>query len=312
VSIEEDLELVDAVLYADAFDCAVTFDEVWRYSRASVTRTRLLDCLNQLTTKQLLGERAGLYFLAGREHLADLREERRNRAQRLKRRARYVARLLQHAPFVRGILLTGSVAADNAEEDADLDVMVIVADGRIGMVFLLFATLSRLSSRRVLCPNYYVSEGNLSIPKSDHYIARELVQAEPLTHESAILLDANPWALKELPNASPATGQLKTSRGGRLLQRAFEFPFRGKFGVRCERKAREIAGLRLRAHHGKFQRNVPEDVQRGLERGVELRFHGAPRVNECLKRYEKNRAELELRIREAARAESDLSGLARR
>jgi predicted nucleotidyltransferase len=312
VSVEEDLALIDAVLYADAFDCAVTFDEVWRYSRAPVARTQLLDRLDQLAMKKLLGERDGLYFLAGREHLADLREERRNRAQRLKRRARHVARLLQHAPFVRGILLTGSVAADNAEENADLDVMVIVAEGRIGIVFLLLATLSRLSSRRVLCPNYYVSEANLTIPKADHYIARELVQAEPLSLESATLLDANPWALKELPNASPVTRPVKTLRGGKFVQRAFEFLLRGKFGTRCERKAREIAVLRLRAHHGKFHRDVPEDVQRGLERGVELRFHGAPRVDNCLKRYEQNRTELGIRIREASRAVPTSSGLARR
>lgn len=312
MSVEEDLDLIDAVLYADAFDCAVTFDEVWRYSRRRVARAQLLDCLDQLTTKRLLGERDGLYFLAGREHLADLREERRNRAQKLKRRARYVARLLQHAPFVRGILLTGSVAADNAEEDADLDVMVIVADGRIGLAFLLLATLSRLSSRRVLCPNYYVSEVNLSIRKTDHYIARELVQAEPLTHESTILLNANPWVLKELPNAFPVTHPVKTLRGGKLLQRIFEFLFRGKFGARCERKAREIATRRLQAHHSKFHRNVPEDVQRGLQRGVELRFHGAPRVDDCLQRYEENRTDLGLRIREAGRAESASSRFAQR
>jgi len=155
-------------------------------------------------------------------------------------------------------------------------------------------------------------EANLSMPKTDHYIARELVQAEPLTHESARLLDANPWVLKELPNASSVARPVKALWGGKLLQRIFEYHFRGKFGARCERKAREIAALRLRTHHGKFDRHVPEDVQRGLERGVELRFHGAPRVNDCLERYEKNRTDLRLRLRETGRAESASSGFARR
>ena len=81
--------------------------------------------------------------MAGREELADQRRTRRERGLRLKRRARLVARLLQYTLFVRGIVLTGSVAADDAEGGADADMLVIVARGRIALAFVTLGTLSR-------------------------------------------------------------------------------------------------------------------------------------------------------------------------
>jgi len=302
MSAEEDLELIDAIIYGDAFDCAVTFDEIWRYSRVRATRAQMLECLGRLTLRNLIGERGGLYFLAGREPLADRRNERRNRAQRLRKRARNVSRFLQHAPFVRGILLTGSVAADDAEKDADVDILVIVAEGRIALAFLVLAPLSRVVSRRIFCPNYYLSQSHLSVPRHDRYVARELLQAQPLTHRADALLAANPWAQEQLPNACPTTHPLQLSPGGTILQRILEFPFGRRLGAVCEQKARRIVTSRLLAHYGSFLVQVPDDVQQRFELGIELRFHGAPRVNHCLERYQRTRAELARRLEEASQS----------
>src|SRR5207302_2361686 len=35
---DERLDLLDALVYGDAFDCAVTLDELWRYSRVAIGR----------------------------------------------------------------------------------------------------------------------------------------------------------------------------------------------------------------------------------------------------------------------------------
>jgi predicted nucleotidyltransferase len=304
VSFEDDLELIDAVTYGDAFDCAVAFDEVWRYSRVKISRARLRERVRQLALEGLLGEREGLYFLAGREHLVYRRDARLNRALRLKKRARLVSCFLQHAPFVRGIVLTGSVAADDAEENADVDVLMIVAKGRIGLSFLLLATLSRVFSRRVFCPNYYVSEAHLSFPNHDRYIAREIAQAELLTSGAGALHGANSWVEEHLPNSSPTGRPVKLLPGGALMQRIFELPFEGRFGSWCEQKACTIVKNRLSAHYGSHRAKVPEDVQRRFELGIELRFHGAPRVNKSMERYEESRRKLADCMRGAGRTES--------
>src|SRR5206468_7905836 len=99
----------------------------------------------------LVAARDGLYCLAGREELLARRPERLRNAACLERRARRVARILRHFPFVRGLALTGSAAAGDAGADDDVDLLVTVAEGRPGTVFVLPGPLSRLPARRLVC-----------------------------------------------------------------------------------------------------------------------------------------------------------------
>src|SRR2546423_1662260 len=172
---DERLDLIDGVVYADLFDCAATADEVWRYCRRPVPRAELLDRLRTdpgLTA--VIRERDRPYCLRGREALLGTRVGRRRRALVLRRRARRVARVLQHAPFVRGLLLTGSAAAADAGPDADLDLLIIVAPRRLATSFLLLGSLARLLGRSVLCPNQYRTEDHLALEPGDVYVAHEL------------------------------------------------------------------------------------------------------------------------------------------
>src|SRR5207244_8530405 len=106
--------------------------------------------------------------------------DRIRRSLRLERRARRVARVLRHVPFVRGLVLTGSVSADDASEHADIDLLIIVAQDRLGTAFLVLGPTSRLLGRRLFCPNWYVREGCLDIVPRSPYIAREFAQARSL------------------------------------------------------------------------------------------------------------------------------------
>ena len=160
------VDLVDAVLYADVFDCAAAEDDVWRYSRASLARAELRERLAELDG--LVHRRDGFVCLAGREELLAEAPARRRRATRLHRRACRVARVLQHAPFVRGLLLTGSAAAGEAGPGADPDLLVLVAPGRLGTAFALLGPLARVTGGRVLCPNHYRSVAHLHARAARH------------------------------------------------------------------------------------------------------------------------------------------------
>ena len=282
------LDLVDAVVYGDVFDCAVTLDEVWRYSRRRIGREELRERLSEdPRVGAVVCERAGLYCLAGREQLVERRAAAEERALRLQRRAHRVARFLRHAPFVRGLLLTGSAAAGAARPGADVDLLVIVEDGRLSVVFALLGPLSRLASRRLFCPNHYLSTAHLELGRRDLYVARELVQARPLAGRGADLLAANDWVRALLPNAEASGESLPA--GGRL-QRALELPLRGRRGDRLERRLRRLALSRLAAHHRHWDRDLPTEAVRRLEAGAELRFHGEPATQSALRRYEERRA----------------------
>jgi predicted nucleotidyltransferase len=273
-----DLDAIDAVLYGDVFDCAVTLDEAWRYARVAIDRDELA---RRLRDDPLVAERDGLYCLVGREELLARRPERIRNAARLERRARRVARVLQHFPFVRGLALTGSAAAGDAASGDDVDLLVTVAEGRIGTAFVLLGSLSRLLGRRLFCPNYYACEGRLGLGPANLYLARELAQARPLAGDGAVLWRANRWLEETFPNAEPP---VDGEPAGSRTQRALEV----LVGGRVEPWARRLARQRLQAHYGA----VPADVADAFAAGVALRFHGSGVAAQTLERHRARRVEL--------------------
>ena len=296
--IERALDLIDAVVYADLFDCAVTAEELWRFSRVAIGPDELHEELGDSRWKDVLTERDGYYCLTGREHLLDRRPERRGRARRLLERAKGVVGWLQYAPFVRGALVTGSVAADDAEPDADIDLLVLVAPERIGLVFLLMGSLSSATSRKFFCPNYYLSADRLGIARHTHYVAREIAQATSLVEPASCLRDANPWVLDQLPNATVRANPARKRSVLGALQRFLEAPLRGRLGDRLESKARDIALKRLQHHHGLAGRPVPDRVVSNLNEGIELRFHESQRLDAVDEKYRTLRREIARRLEE--------------
>ena len=299
----EHLDLLDALIYGDVFNCAVTLDELWQYARVAIDRYQLrLRLRDDPVLRRIVVERNGLYCLHDRVALLDERPGRILRARRLQRRAFVVARMLRHLPFVRGLLLTGSASADDATEGADIDLLVIVAAGRIGTAFLLLGSLSRLLGRWLFCPNLYMREDGLGMAPGSLYIARELAQARNLIGNAYALRASNPWITELFPNATapPALEPgLKTSTS---LQRLLEAPLRGILGNRLERRARRVAAARLLAHFSGFGQEVTADVAARFEAGVALGFHGYLYEQTTLKAHAARRAQLLDRLDQARTA----------
>ena len=300
---DERLALVDALIYADVFGCALTLDELRRYARAPIERDALRRRLREdHVLSEVVHEHEGLYYLSDRPALPGQRPERTRRAARLQRRARRVARVMRHVPFVRGLALTGSLAAGDARDGADVDLLVIVAPGRLATAFAMLAPVSRALGRRLFCPNYYLCADHLAMPAGSLYVARELVQCRPLAGDAVRLRAANPWVAAVFPNSGAGDdGSAVAGRGG-LLQRALERPVRGRPGDAVERAAARLARARLDAHHRRFGEPVPAEVERSFAAGIALRFHGAHAGEATLERYAARRAEVAERLRASAEA----------
>lgn len=291
---EERLLLIDAVVYGDAFDCAVTFDELWRFSRVKIGRRALERRLrSDESLRSLVAEHDGYYCLRERRELLELRPERLQRAEELRRRARRVARIVRFVPFVRGLALTGSAAAGDARARADVDLLVVVAPNRLATVFLILGAASRLLGRRLFCPNYYAAAGRLAMDSTNPYVARELAQSRSLGAGAAMLWEDNPWLRDVFPNLElPDEQAPRAPRTQRLL----ELPLRGRLGDRLERRARHVARARLRAHHATFGESVPLDVAQSFDAGSSLRFHACGIDASAVTRYEARRAAIAERL----------------
>jgi hypothetical protein len=280
------LAILDGLIYGDIFDCAVTLTELRRYARLPIGGEALRRRLREDgSLKQIVLERDGFYCFADRPSLIAQRPQKIRRARRLQRRARVVARALRALPFVRGVVLTGSVAADHAADDADVDLMLTVARTRLGTVFLMLGLASRALGRRVFCPNYYICESSPARSPASLYIARELAQARVLVGDGSFLQKSRSWLVDVFPNAAWAPVPSGIQAEGESLQRLLEIPLNGALGERLEQVGRRVALRRLDLHHRRRGEDVPDEVLEKFAAGHSLRFHAGAAEHLTLERY---------------------------
>lgn len=205
-----DLEraILATITYRDLFEFPVTVEETHRYLhtvpcnlndvRAALNNSEFAD--------RYLESDGELFALKQRGSLLTLRRERHRLAEILWPKALAHGARLAMLPFVRMVAVTGSLAADNPNQGADTDFMLVTEGGRLwsARVFAsVLALLDRKFSSGELCPNYFISTRALKLDDPSLYVAQELAQMVPIygldVYES--LRGTNPWTFDYLPNA---------------------------------------------------------------------------------------------------------------
>lgn len=241
--------ILEALAYSDIFDQPLRLEELHRYLPVRAPLDGLLPALN--TMQGWIDSKDGLYFLAGREGIVEVRKERETRSRRLLPHALRYGRILGRLSFVRMVALTGSLAVLNVSRDADFDYMLIAAPGRVwtARAFALLFNRFTQTLGHTLCPNLIVAETTLEWEQHDLYSARELHQMIPITGMDVYqkLMQANAWTRNFLPNAAmslrdPLRGSKQSPPPTwRLLHRSFhsllamtEHVLHGSLGDRLE------------------------------------------------------------------------------
>lgn len=196
------------ITYADLFDFPLTAEEVYvRLIRGGFDRRSVADSLDTLLS-EYLGRRRDLYFIRGRENLPLRREMCAQRASRLWQAGRRYGVWLSRVPFVRMVAISGSLAVNNADEKADIDLFCITAAKRLWIARLFIVPLSKITRRLprlfpyYLCVNYVLSEAALEVEEHNLFTAHEVLQAVPLFGGAVRreFLRRNQWATGLLPN----------------------------------------------------------------------------------------------------------------
>ena len=255
-----------AVAYVDLFDYPLKPAEVHRYLPAVAARRDLvLELLQGELASRLLSRRDGYFMLAGREEIAETRRRRERVARELWPKAVEYGRLMGDLPFVRMVAVTGSVAANNADDEADIDYLLVTANDRLWLARLFVVAIVRLATRRGvhLCPNYLVSERAMCFEERNLYTARELAQMVPVAGKDLYreMWHINRWAADWLPNAQVQLPAAASERGG---------PLRRPTRTLAERVLRTRIGAQL--ERWEMQRKVARFSSRS--EGEEVRFSG--------------------------------------
>ena len=196
--------ILHTATYADIFDYPLTAPEIHRYLTGLPAPLATVEA----ALPGPLQQHDNYYTLPGRAEIIRTRQRRQQIAARLWPQALRFGVIIARLPFVRMVAITGSLAMDNAEQNADLDYLIVTVPGRLWLCRALILALARLTALQgvQLCPNYLVTQNALYFSPQNTYAAHELAQMIPLSGMDVYgeIRRRNQWLEDFLPNAAGA------------------------------------------------------------------------------------------------------------
>lgn len=157
---------------------------------------------------------SGYYYLRGRKRLVPIRKKRESHSKAKRKRARQVLRFLRFLPSVQLIAITGAVAANNAKQDDDIDVMIVTTPRWLWTTrFVIIVLADILHIRRrphdvhvsdKFCFNMFLDTRHMAVPQKeqDLFSANEIAHMKILWGRGDIkkrFYYENRWIKKYLP-----------------------------------------------------------------------------------------------------------------
>ncbi len=245
-------------------------NEIEKYSKSS-----LYDIVELLDKSEFLrkniGQKFGFYFLKGREEMVHERLYRKKVADQKWKKAKKILWIMQVAPFVKALFVSGSLALGNCKKSSDIDILIVAKKGRIWTVRVFMTLLTALLGVRrhgnftkdKICLNHYITDKSLRIPFVSLYDAQlyyHFVNAYSDRSDKEIYKEfqkENIWIKNYIRNYRllPLGFSRSVARKKWLarISRFFEFIFSGKFGDYLEKKfsALQIAKIKNNPSYGK-------------------------------------------------------------
>ncbi|MBX7125635.1 MAG: hypothetical protein K1X47_08090 [Cyclobacteriaceae bacterium] len=193
-----------ALLYFDVFDYPLTAEEVRQFATGKLPEDTLA-ILEGLVASGLAFQEAGLFSVRPPEALAVRRRQGNALAEIRMKDARKYGKLIACFPFVRGVLVSGSLSKQYMEQDSDVDFFVVTRPGRLWIVRTALAVFRRVflfNSHRNFCTNYFIAEDNLHLKEHNMFSAVEFSTLIPIAGSVAAvqLAQHNIWYRDFLPN----------------------------------------------------------------------------------------------------------------
>lgn len=213
------LSLAERILltlsYSAVFSFPLQVEEIWRrlIGKRADSTSEIHRTLETLQKQGLVIQQAKYWALPTHED-DFVRRRSRVASSRVKwQEAHEVVALLQHAPGILGIAVTGSVAVNNAEVDSDLDFMLVTKPHALWLcrVWVLWHSWRRGKRRSFAheeknswCFNLWLTTEALALQPAQRslYAAYEVCQAQWLWQREATerrFLEENSWVQKSLP-----------------------------------------------------------------------------------------------------------------
>lgn len=208
--------ILRTLAYADVFAYPLTLEELHRFLISQRTGSQSLKKI--LKTSKGVSLKGNYLFLKNKEKNICLRGKRKKWSRGKWLLARKVASWLRLIPWIKMVAVTGNLAMDNAEQNDDIDLLIITAKKRLWLTRLLtnfsveiIASRRRPGDKEVkdkICLNMFLDENHLKLPirEQNLFTAHEICQLKPIWARNQLyqkFIQENLWCQKFLPNWKP-------------------------------------------------------------------------------------------------------------
>ncbi|HEU5291855.1 MAG TPA: hypothetical protein VFU05_14495 [Cyclobacteriaceae bacterium] len=197
--------VIRTLLYFDIFHYPLTLEEIIKFHPQKNTRENIVNAISLLRNKLVVFKLDNFYSLHPNPANAQRRKAGNELAKKRLQTARKFSWLISKFPFVRAIMLSGSLSKDYMEASSDIDYFIITEPGRLWItrgLLGLFKRLFLLNSHKFFCTNYLIDSQSLEIEEKNIYTAMETTTLIPVygkaLYEKFVI--KNQWTRNHLPN----------------------------------------------------------------------------------------------------------------
>lgn len=215
---QTELAVIRLLSYYHIFHHPLTVREITeRVQVKGIDRSEIEKTLESLVNTDAICEYGGYYFLNDSQSIVKRRQDGEGRAKRLMQTAHRMSKIIYAFPFVRAVLISGSLSKGSVPEDADIDYFIITKKNRLWIartLLVLFKRAFLLGSKKYFCVNYFVDEDHLEIPDKNIFTATEVTTLIPLKGKELCqkFAETNAWYRELYPNISLRTPDQEPKR----------------------------------------------------------------------------------------------------
>lgn len=211
------MNLINTLLYFAVFKYPLTKEEILKFCQYKTNSVN--EDLNDLLAQKQIHKIGGFYLPCDNKNWVERRIKGNKMANKTWSKGRRMAKLLSQFPFVRSVMISGTLAKEYMDKNADIDFFVIMKPGNITISKLFMGVFRRLFASKSFCVNFLIDTNNLFIEKHSVYSATEMVTLVPVIddnlYDSFVSLNKS-WIKNYLPNAEMKPNNAELMQHGKI------------------------------------------------------------------------------------------------
>lgn len=250
-SIKQDI--LKTLIYYDIFSHPLKKEEIFTFlSKNSVSKSDIFEAIDMNSTQEEseFSQKDGYVYIKPNDRYIKKRLEKEEYSKKMWKVVKYVVHIIKRFPFVRAVLVTGSLSKNSSGRDSDLDFMVITKSDRLWIsrtLLMLFKKIFLLNSYKYFCINYFITEDSLEVEEKNIFVATEVATVKGVFNTGLMrkFLESNKWVNEFFPNYECCDPELHSPRfkvndRTSFLQRILELFFIGFIGDALNRYFKHI------------------------------------------------------------------------